>query len=377
MTPRFGRVLTAMVTPFKDDLSMDFDRAGELALALIESGSDGVVVAGTTGESATLNMAEHGELFRVIRDAVGSRGLVIGGTGGNSTAECLELCHYAEKAGCDGALIVAPYYNKPSQEGIYQHFRHVAERTGLPILLYNIPGRCAVNMEPSTTARLAEIQNIIGIKEAAGSMDQVTDIIARTGADFAVYSGDDSLTLPMLSIGAVGVVSVAAHLAGAQILEHGLALELGEFLEDGEEVLDGGALAGAQVQDVPVALLEGEQAAARDVARERALADAGVTLLHLPAPDGRVDLRALLAHLAVAQCNEVLVEAGATLAGAALRAGLVDELIIYMAPTLMGSAARPLLDLPFASMDEKLGLQISDITAVGSDWRITASVGGG
>ena len=217
MTPRFGRVLTAMVTPFKDDLSMDFDRAGELALALIESGSDGVVVAGTTGESATLNMAEHGELFRVIRDAVGSRGLVIGGTGGNSTAECLELCHYAEKAGCDGALIVAPYYNKPSQEGIYQHFRHVAERTGLPILLYNIPGRCAVNMEPSTTARLAEIQNIIGIKEAAGSMDQVTDIIARTGADFAVYSGDDSLTLPMLSIGAVGVVSVAAHLAGAQI----------------------------------------------------------------------------------------------------------------------------------------------------------------
>ena len=116
--------------------------------------------------------------------------------------------------------------------------------------------------------------------------------------------------------------------------------------------------------------------AARDVARERALADAGVTLLHLPAPDGRVDLRALLAHLAVAQCNEVLVEAGATLAGAALRAGLVDELIIYMAPTLMGSAARPLLDLPFASMDEKLGLQISDITAVGSDWRITASVGG-
>jgi diaminohydroxyphosphoribosylaminopyrimidine deaminase/5-amino-6-(5-phosphoribosylamino)uracil reductase len=116
--------------------------------------------------------------------------------------------------------------------------------------------------------------------------------------------------------------------------------------------------------------------AGRDAARERALADAGVTLLHLPAPDGRVDLRALLAHLAVAQCNEVLVEAGATLAGAALRAGLVDELIIYMAPTLMGSAARPLLDLPFASMDEKLGLQISDITAVGSDWRITASVGG-
>lgn len=217
MTPRFGRVLTAMVTPFKRDLSIDYDLAGELAVAIIESGSDGVVVAGTTGESATITMAEQSRLFREVRDAVGKSGFVIGGTGGNSTEECLELGGYAEQAGLDGVLVVAPYYNKPSQEGLYQHFKHIAGRTGLPIILYNIPGRCAVNIEAATTARLAEIDNIVAIKEAAGSMDQATDIISRTGPGFDVYSGDDSVTLPMMSVGAVGVVSVAAHLAGRQI----------------------------------------------------------------------------------------------------------------------------------------------------------------
>jgi 4-hydroxy-tetrahydrodipicolinate synthase len=217
MNPRFGRVLTAMVTPFGPDLSMDYERAGELARAIIESGSDGVVVAGTTGESATITMEEQARLFRAVREAVGTRGVVIGGAGANSTAECLELCHYAEEAGCDAVLLVAPYYNRPSQEGLFRHFWHVAENTRLPIILYNIPGRCAVNMEPATTARLAEHERIVGIKEACGNLDQVTDVIARVPEDFAVYSGDDSITLPMMAVGAVGVVSVAGHLVSRQI----------------------------------------------------------------------------------------------------------------------------------------------------------------
>lgn len=217
MTPRFGRVLTAMVTPFHEDLTMDYERAGELACAIIDSGSDGVVVAGTTGESATITMQEQAELFRAVKTSVGDRGFVVGGAGANSASECLELCHYAEKAGLDGLLLVTPYYNKPSQEGLYQHFRHVAENTSLPIILYNIPGRCAVNMEPATTARLAEVPSIVGIKEACGVLDQVTDVIARTPDDFDVYSGDDSITLPMMAVGAVGVVSVAGHLISAQI----------------------------------------------------------------------------------------------------------------------------------------------------------------
>ncbi len=217
MTPRFGRVLTAMVTPFKNDMSMDYDRAADLALALVESGSDGVVVAGTTGESPTITMREQAELFRVVRKAVGSRGVVIGGAGANSTSECLELSHYAQSAGCDGLLLVAPYYNKPSQEGMYQHFKYVAERVEIPIILYNIPGRCSVNIDPATTARLAEIPTVVGIKEACGVMDQVTDIISRVGPEFAIYSGDDSVTLPLMSLGGVGVVSVAGHIVGRQI----------------------------------------------------------------------------------------------------------------------------------------------------------------
>ncbi len=217
---RFGRVLTAMITPFKDDLSLDYQMAGELANAIVDAGSDGVVVAGTTGESATITMQEQATLFGAVRDAVGSKGVVIGGAGANSTSECLELCDYAGKAGCDALLLVAPYYNKPSQEGLYRHFKHIAENTELPIILYNIPGRCSINMEASTTARLAELPTIVGIKEASGILDQATDIAARvlpTRPDFAIYSGDDSITLPILSIGGTGIISVAAHLIGRQI----------------------------------------------------------------------------------------------------------------------------------------------------------------
>lgn len=218
--PRFGRVLTAMITPFKPDLSMDYDRAAELAQAIVASGSDGIVVAGTTGESATLTMKEQAELFRVVRQAVGAGGYVIAGAGANSTSECLELCHYAQQAGCDGLLLVTPYYNKPSQEGMFQHFKHVAEHTELPIILYNIPGRCSVNLEATTTARLAELPTIVAVKEASGVMDQVTEIVSRVHPvrpDFDIYSGDDSITLPLMSVGGVGVVSVAGHLVSHQI----------------------------------------------------------------------------------------------------------------------------------------------------------------
>ena len=220
MTAPFGRVVTAMVTPFRDDLSLNYDRAAELALALMESGSDGVVVAGTTGESPTITMQEQAQLFRVVRDAAGTKGCVIGGAGQNSTEESLELARNAQQAGCDALLLVAPYYNRPSQEGMYQHFKSVAERVDLPIVLYNIPGRCSVNIEPATTERLAQIPNIVAIKEACGSLDQITDVavrLRRARPDFAVYSGDDSLTLPVLSVGGAGVVSVASHLTGRQI----------------------------------------------------------------------------------------------------------------------------------------------------------------
>lgn len=228
MNERFGKVLTAMVTPFKADLSMDYDRAAELAGTLLQNGSDGVVVAGTTGESPTITMQEQAELFRVVRQAVGDKGTVIGGAGANSTAECLELCHYAQKAGCDGLLLVAPYYNKPSQEGLYQHFRHVAENTELPILLYNIPGRCSVNMETSTVLRLAELPTIVGIKEASGVLDQSSAVRALAGEDFLIYSGDDSLTLPIMSVGGVGVISVAAHIVGRKIKEMVTAFASGD-----------------------------------------------------------------------------------------------------------------------------------------------------
>ncbi|MCL6612394.1 MAG: 4-hydroxy-tetrahydrodipicolinate synthase [Peptococcaceae bacterium] len=217
MVNDFGRVITAMITPFNKDLAVDYNVARKLARHLAESGSDGLVVCGTTGESPTLTKEEKVELFRAVVEEVGGRAVVIAGTGGNSTASSIELTQAAEKLGVDGVMLVCPYYNKPSQEGLYQHFKAVASSTNLPVLLYNVPGRTGVNLLPATVARLAEIPNVIAIKEAAGNIDQVSELRRLLPDSFAIYSGDDSFTLPMLALGAKGVVSVASHLVGTRM----------------------------------------------------------------------------------------------------------------------------------------------------------------
>ncbi|MER3456087.1 MAG: 4-hydroxy-tetrahydrodipicolinate synthase [candidate division GAL15 bacterium] len=215
----WGPVLTAMATPFRQDGAVDHDRAAELALRLVDSGSTGIVVAGTTGESPTLSDEEKLQLLRVVKEAVDGRAAVLAGTGTYDTAHSVHLSQQAQRFGADGLLVVVPYYNRPTQEGLYRHFRTVAESTDLPVLMYNIPGRTGTNMLPETVARLSEVRNIAGIKEASGSLDQVSEIRRRTPEHFLIYSGDDSLTLPYLSVGAVGVVSVASHLVGKEIAE--------------------------------------------------------------------------------------------------------------------------------------------------------------
>lgn len=216
----FGRVLTAMVTPFNPDLSVNLAQARKLGKYLVENGSDGLVVCGTTGESPTLDKEEKIALFKAIVEEVGGQATVVAGTGSYDTAKSIALTKEAEKVGCDGVMLVAPYYNKPSQEGLYRHFRAVAESTSLPVILYNIPGRTGINVLPATVARLAaDVPNMAAIKEAAGNIDQVSELRRLLPEDFAIYSGDDSMTLPMLSLGAKGIISVAAHVAGKQIQE--------------------------------------------------------------------------------------------------------------------------------------------------------------
>ena len=216
---KFGRVLTAMVTPFDRDLQVDLTQAGILAQKLVETGSDGLLIAGTTGESPTLTHQEKIALFRVVVEAVGGRASVIAGTGSYSTAESIELTLEAEKTGVDGILLVSPYYNKPPQEGLYQHFCAVARSTRLPIVIYNIPGRTGVNITPETLGRLAQIENIVGVKESSGNITQAVEYRERVPRDFQIYSGDDAMTLPMMGVGAVGVISVASHLVGRRIKE--------------------------------------------------------------------------------------------------------------------------------------------------------------
>ncbi|MDD4237176.1 MAG: 4-hydroxy-tetrahydrodipicolinate synthase [Desulfotomaculaceae bacterium] len=219
MNVDFGRVLTAMVTPFHKDLSINLNQARKLAQHLVASGSDGLVIAGTTGESPTLTKDEKVELYRAVVEEVGGKGVVLAGTGSNSTADSIVLTRAAEKVGVDGVMLVVPYYNKPSQEGIYQHFKTLAENTDLPVMIYNIPSRTAINLLPATVARLAEINNIVAIKEASGSMDQVSELRRLLPDNFAIYCGDDSLTLPMLALGGKGVISVASHLVGDRLQE--------------------------------------------------------------------------------------------------------------------------------------------------------------
>jgi len=202
-----------MVTPFRSDGAVDYGRAEELTARLIKDGSTGIVVSGTTGESPTLTPEEKLELFRCVKRAAGSTP-VIANTGDNETAFSIEFSRQAEAIGLDGLLLVVPYYNRPNQEGLYQHFKMIAEAVKLPCVLYNVPGRTARNMEAKTVARLAEIPNIIAVKEAGGDMAQVSYIRALTNDDFAIYSGNDGDTLPMLALGGCGIISVISHIAG-------------------------------------------------------------------------------------------------------------------------------------------------------------------
>ncbi|MGC9524886.1 MAG: 4-hydroxy-tetrahydrodipicolinate synthase [Limnospira sp.] len=228
----FGRVMTAMVTPFREDGSVNYEEAERLAAHLAANGSDTLVVCGTTGESPTLTWEEEYELFQAVQQAVAGQAKVIAGTGSNSTHEAIAATQKAAKLGLDGSLQVVPYYNKPPQEGLYQHFVAIAEACpDLPIVLYNIPGRTGQNLQPETVARLASLPNIVAIKEASGSLDQASQIRRLTPPDFKIYSGDDSLTLPLLSVGGSGVVSVASHLVGNPIQEMIRAFEAGRVQE--------------------------------------------------------------------------------------------------------------------------------------------------
>ena len=218
MQNQFGQLITAMVTPFKNDLSIDFEATEKLVNHLIKNGTDTICVAGTTGESPTLTHGEERELFKLVKKVTSEKIKVILGTGSNSTATAVEATREAEKLEADGVLSVVPYYNKPSQEGLLEHFGQIARSTSLPIILYNIPGRTGINMEPQAVATLAgKYKNIIGYKDATGNLENTSLVIELASKGFLVYSGDDSLTLPMLSVGAVGVISVASHIVGNEI----------------------------------------------------------------------------------------------------------------------------------------------------------------
>ena len=214
----FGRVITAMVTPFAEDGSVNYAVAEKLADHLVNNGSDGLVICGTTGESPTLSWSEEYKLFQTVKSAVGGRAKIIAGTGSNSTTEAIAATKEAEKLGLDGSLQVVPYYNKPPQAGLYDHFKAIAEAApDLPMMLYNVPTRTSRNLEPETVANLAQISNIVAIKEASGNLEQACQIKCLTPESFAIYSGEDALTLPMLTVGGVGVVSVSSHLVGNQM----------------------------------------------------------------------------------------------------------------------------------------------------------------
>lgn len=203
-----------MITPFDQDGAVNYAETEKLAAYLADNGTDTIVVCGTTGESPTLTWDEEFSLFKVVKSAVAGKAKVMAGTGSNSTSEAIAATQKAADLGLDGSLQVVPYYNKPPQEGLYQHFRAIANAADIPLMLYNVPGRTGQNLLPETVARLAEVPNIVAIKAASGNLDQASHIRRLTPAEFAIYSGDDSLTLPLLSIGGTGVVSVASHLVG-------------------------------------------------------------------------------------------------------------------------------------------------------------------
>ena len=214
---KLGRVLTAMVTPFKENGEVDYEQAKKLASALIDSGCDGVVVAATTGEAPTLTWEEELRLFKEVKSAVGDRATIVAYTGSNSTAEAVEATEGAEKIGVDACLSVVPYYNRPTQEGIYQHFKTIAEATSLPIIMYNIPSRVVVNMTPDTIVRLSQIDNIVGVKEANGDMAHVAQVISNAREGFNIWSGNDNDTFLIMTLGGYGTIGVVTHLVGKQV----------------------------------------------------------------------------------------------------------------------------------------------------------------
>jgi 4-hydroxy-tetrahydrodipicolinate synthase len=222
----FQGSLVAMVTPFKGE-RVDFDKIRELVDWHIDQGTDGLVPMGTTGESPTVTVDEHEKVIETVVQQAAGRIPVIAGTGANSTAEALELTQFARSVGADATLQVCPYYNKPTQEGLYRHFATIAEQVDLPMVLYNVPGRTAVSLTPQTVARLARLKNVVAIKEASGSMDQTSEILSL--CDITVLSGDDSLTLPLMAIGAKGVISVVANIVPADVHQLTAAALKGDF----------------------------------------------------------------------------------------------------------------------------------------------------
>ncbi|EKN63938.1 4-hydroxy-tetrahydrodipicolinate synthase [Schinkia azotoformans] len=215
----FGRVGTAMVTPFDVNGNIDFDRATDLVNYLLDNGTDSLIVAGTTGESPTLTTEEKVALYRHVVEVVNGRVPVVAGTGSNNTRASIELTKKAEKAGVTAVMLVAPYYNKPDQDGLYEHFKAIATETNLPVMIYNIPGRCSINISVDTIIKLSKVKNIVAVKEASGDLNAMAEIISLTDDDFYLYTGDDSNTLPVLSIGGRGVISVASHIIGNEMQE--------------------------------------------------------------------------------------------------------------------------------------------------------------
>ena len=230
----FTGVLPAVVTPFKNG-EVDEESLRQLIEFQIENGVHGIVPCGTTGESATLSHEEHDRVVEIAVDQVKGRVPVVAGSGSNNTAEAIRLTAHAKQAGADGVLMISPYYNKPTQEGLYQHYKKVAETVNIPIVVYNIPGRTAVNIEPSTFARLAEIDNIVGVKEASGSMKQITEIIRLCGDKLTVVSGEDYLTYPLMCVGGKGVICVVANIVPRDMADLCNLLLAGDF-EKGREL---------------------------------------------------------------------------------------------------------------------------------------------
>lgn len=222
-----GRVITAMVTPFDEELQVDYKALENLIEHLLATGTDTLLVAGTTGESPTLSDEEKLELFKACKSIAGTRAKIMAGTGSNSTLHSIELSKKAEKIGVDSLLLVSPYYNKPTQEGLYQHFKSIADAVDIPVVPYNVPGRTAVTIEPETLARLSQIKNVVAVKDAGGNLDKTSKTRALA-PELTVYSGDDSLTLPMLALGAKGVISVASHIVGSELQEMIKSFEKGD-----------------------------------------------------------------------------------------------------------------------------------------------------